>query len=381
MVVYYPHHAKLAQGGPISTSRGRVKLTRVKPRKTNGDDGDGVAPGTKRGPTLQDVADHLRLTKGTISAVLNDSPAAKVIPQRTKDLILAAAQKLNYQPNFFARTLVKKRTFTVGVVAEEIGDAYSAMIIGGIERALSQREYFFWTVAHHHDSQKLRQYLNMLAARGVEGFITVDTILTEGSLLPTVAVAGHRKVKDVINIVLDHVHAAEIALRHLFDLGHRRIACIRGQSFSADSLDRWNSIRKVAASLGISIPTECIVQLTADDPSPEQGYLLTKALLEKKPTFTALFAYNDVAAIGAIRAIREAQLRVPEDISVVGFDDIRDAAYHVPSLTTVRQPLRTMGEMAAQILVDRIEGRRNHSDKVAIEPDLVIRESTGPVQA
>jgi LacI family transcriptional regulator len=343
-------------------------------------DGDGFTLGMKRGPTLQEVADHLRLTKGTISAVLNNSPAAKAIPQRTKDLILAAARKLNYQPNFFARTLVKKRTFTVGVVAEEIGDAYSAMIIGGIERVLSQREYFFWTVAHRHDAQKLRQYLNMLEARGVEGFITVDTILTEASRLPTVAVAGHRKVDHVINIVLDHKHAAEVALQHLFNLGHRKIACIRGQSFSADSGDRWNSIRKAAARLAISVPPECTVQLTADDPSPQQGYRLTKTLLERVSNFSALFAYNDVAAIGAIRAIREAGLRVPEDISVVGFDDIRDAAYHVPSLTTVRQPLRTMGEMAAQILVDRIEGRREHSHRVAIEPELVIRESTGPVQ-
>jgi DNA-binding LacI/PurR family transcriptional regulator len=352
----------------------------VKTRKATGANRDGLTLGIKRGPTLKEVADHLRLTKGTISAVLNNSPAAKAIPQRTKDLILAAARELNYRPNFFARTLKKKRTFTVGVVAEEIGDPYGAMVIDGIESALSQREYFFWTVAHRHDAQKLRQYLSMLEARGVEGFITVDTNFAEASRLPTVAVAGHHNVKDVTNIVLDHMHAAEIALQHLYDLGHRRIACIRGQSFSADSSDRWNSIRKVAARLGINVPAELTVQQTTDDPSPQQGYRLTRCLLERAPNFTAVFAYNDVAAIGAIRAIREAGLRVPEDISVVGFDDIRDAAYHVPSLTTVRQPLRTMGEMAAQILVDRIEGRKDYPSRVAIEPELVIRESTGRAQ-
>ncbi len=330
----------------------------------------------KRGPTLRELADHLRLTKGTISAVLNDSLAAKSIPQRTKDLIFKTAKEFNYEPNFFARSLVKRRTYTVGVVAEEIGDAYGAMIIDGIESALSQREYFFWTVAHRHQSDKLRSYLNMLEARGVEGFITVDTILTEPSRLPTVAVAGHRELAEVINIVLDHQMAADLALQHLFNLGHRTIACIRGQSFSSDSSERWDSIRKAAAKLDIQVPPELTVQLTTADSSPQQGYCLTKTLLERGSNFTALFAYNDVAAIGAIRAIREAGLRVPEDISVVGFDDIRDAAYHVPSLTTVRQPLRKMGEIAAEILIDRIEGRRDHFTNVAVEPELVVREST-----
>jgi DNA-binding LacI/PurR family transcriptional regulator len=333
----------------------------------------------KRGPTLKDLANHLHLTKGTISAVLNDSDAAKAIPQRTKDLILAAARDLNYQPNFFARTLARKRTFTVGVIAEEIGDPYGAMVIDGIEAALSHREYFFWTVAHRHDARKLQEYLNTLAARGVEGFITVDTSLTEASQLPTVAVAGHRKADLVTNITLDHVKAAELALCHLLELGHRRIACIRGQSFSADSSDRWNSIRKVAARLGINIPPELTVQIATDDPSPQQGYCLTKALLQRGRNFTAIFAYNDVSAIGAIRAIREAGLRVPEDVSVIGFDDIRDAAYHVPSLTTVRQPLRKMGEIAAQILMDRIEGREDYPSEVAIQPEFVIRESTARV--
>jgi len=258
-------------------------------------------------------------------------------------------------------------------------------VIDGIESALSEREYFFWTVAHRHDSDKLRQYLNMLGSRGVEGFITVDTNLAQSAdndtsrapRLPIVAVAGHWDAEHVTNIVLDHKHAAEIALQHLFDLGHTRIACIRGQSFSADSFDRWQANRDVAAKLGINIPPELTVQLTTDDPSPEQGYCLTRDLLANHRDFTALCAYNDVSAIGAIRAIREAGLQVPEDISVIGFDDIRDAAYHVPSITTVRQPLRTMGGIAAQILIDRIERRKEYSSRIAIEPVLVIRESTG----
>src|SRR5438309_9986801 len=129
--------------------------------------------------TLQQVAERVGLSKGTVSAVLNDSPAAKAIPKGTKDRILSAAQELNYRPNFFARSLRKKRTFTIGVIAEEIGDPYGAMVISGIESFLSSRKYFFLTVVHRHNPEMLQQYTSMLLARGVEGFITVDTSATQ----------------------------------------------------------------------------------------------------------------------------------------------------------------------------------------------------------
>jgi len=326
--------------------------------------------------SLQQLAEHVGFTKGTVSAVLNDSPSAKTIPQRTKERIFAAARELNYRPNFFARTLRNKRTFTIGVITEEIGDAYGGMVIGGIEAFLSQHKYFFLTVAHRHDPHWLQQYLGILLARGVEGLITVDTSLKETLPIPAVAVAGHRRVKGVTNIVLDHAQAAHLALSHLVELGHRDIAFLRGQSFSSDSEDRWRSICDVAQKLKIDIRPALTAQLDSGEPSPQVGYRLSKGLLAQGLKFTALFAYNDTSAIGAIRAIREAGLRVPEDISVVGFDDIRDAAYHLPSLTTVRQPLRKMGEIAAQTLVERIEGRKDYPDQIAIEPSLIVREST-----
>jgi DNA-binding LacI/PurR family transcriptional regulator len=326
--------------------------------------------------TLKAVAQHLGLTPGTVSAVLNDSPSARSIPQQTKNRIRAAAKELNYRPNFFARTLRNKRTYTIGVIAEEIGDSYSSPIISGIEQYLRKRDYFFLTVVHRHDAALLSRYSQLLSERGVEGIITVDTTVQEAPMLPTVAIAGHKKLKGVTNIVLDHGHAAVLALNHLKDLHHERIAFMKGNPISSDSTDRWDAICRVAAEIGINIDPDLTMQIDTDDPTPMLGYPVTKRLLAREKPFSAIFAYNDISAIGAIRALQEQGLRVPQDISVLGFDDIPGAAFHRPSLTTVRQPLNRMGEVAAQTLLDRIEGKKEYPPEMAIEPELVVREST-----
>lgn len=326
--------------------------------------------------TLKAVAQYLGLTPGTVSAVLNDSPSARSIPQDTKNRIRAAAKELNYRPNFFARTLRNKRTYTIGVIAEEIGDSYSSPIISGIEQYLRRRDYFFLTVVHRHDPVLLNRYSQMLSERGVEGIITVDTTVQEAPMLPTVAIAGHKKMKGVTNIVLDHEHAAVLALNHLKDLHHERIAFMKGNPISSDAKDRWEAICRVAEQIGLNIDPELTVQIDTDDPTPKLGYPFAQQLLARHRPFTALFAYNDMSAIGAIRALQEQGLRVPQDISVMGFDDIPGAAFHFPSLTTVRQPLNRMGEVAAQCLLDRIEGDKEYPSEIAIEPELVVREST-----
>jgi LacI family transcriptional regulator, galactose operon repressor len=344
------------------------------------DNPDGrTGPGRKPGQkpiTLKAVADHLGLTPGTVSAVLNDAPSARSIPTDTKNRIHAAAKELNYRPNFFARTLRNKRTYTIGVIAEEIGDSYGSAIISGIEQILRKRDYFFLTVAHRHDTELLNRYSQILSERGVEGIITVDTTIPETPVLPTVSVAGHKQLKGVTNIVLDHHRAAVLAMNHLKDLRHERIAFMRGNPLSSDSKDRWDAICRVAGQLGMKIDPELIVQINTDDATPMLGYPFAKELLSRKKPFTALFAYNDISAIGAVRAIHEQGLRVPHDVSVMGFDDIPGAAFHTPSLTTVRQPLTRMGEVAAQSLLERIEGRKEYPAEIAIEPELVVREST-----
>jgi LacI family transcriptional regulator len=329
--------------------------------------------------TLKAVAAHVGLSPGTVSAVLNDAPSAKHIPKPTRERIIAAARKLDYRPNFFARSLRKQRTFTIGVIACEIGDGYSSSIIAGIEATARERDYFFVTGIHRHDPELFEKYARLLLQRGAEGIISLDFNLEHSLAVPAVAIPGHTENDGVTNIVLDHRRAAELALRHLYELGHRNIAILKGHPESADSRFRWNAVQEVAPDIGFDIDPVLVIQIDSTDSTPNLGYPYGKQLLAKNRPFTALFAYNDISAIGAIRAFQEAGKQVPRDISVVGFDDIPGAAFHSPSLTTIRQPLRRMGEIAVEILVSRIDESKEGEREIAVQPEIVVRESTGRV--
>jgi DNA-binding LacI/PurR family transcriptional regulator len=331
--------------------------------------------------TLKSVAAHVGLSAGTVSAVLNDAPSARHIPKPTRDRIIAAARKLDYRPNFFARSLRKRRTFTLGVIAYEIGDGYSSSIIAGIENYARQKDYFFVTGVHRHDRELFDRYSRLLLQRGAEGIITLDFNLAHSFPVPAVSIPGHIDNEGVTNIVLDHRRAAELALKHLVELGHKKIAILRGHPESADSRYRWNAVQEVAQDIGLPIDPALVIQIDSTDSSPSVGYPCGKRLVESKQPFTAVFAYNDISAIGAIRAFQEAGLQVPRDVSVVGFDDIPGAAFHYPSLTTVRQPLRRMGEIAVEVLIGRIEEGKEYQREIAVQPEIVVRESTGPVRS
>lgn len=332
---------------------------------------------------LKAMAAHLGLSTTTLSLVLNDSPLAKSIPQETQNRIFEAAKKFNYRPHFVARSLRAQRTHTLGVLMPELSSSYCAMVLSGVEEYLLQMGYFYITVSHRHRADLLEEYPKLLLERCVEGLIAIDTPQKHKPLLPVVSVSGHDAVEGVTNIVLNHDRAAEMALAHLMELGHRQIAVIKGQAFTSDTNVRWSAIRDAAQKLGLPIAPSLVVQLETDSPSPETGYIAAKKLLAKKKPFTALFAFNDVSAIGAIRAFHEAGWRVPEDISVIGFDDIDSAAFYHPSLTTIRQPLARMGQIAAETLLERITKGADAPCPpfVSVEPELIVRESTCPVRA
>jgi len=330
------------------------------------------------GVSLKILAEHLGLSKAAVSLVINRSPSAKSIPRHTQERIRAAARELNYRPNFMARSLRRQRSFTVGVVVPEISEGYAALVLSGIEDHLLDAGYFYLVVSHRHRKELLEEYPHLLQQRAVEGLIAVDTACAWGLDVPVVAVSGHREISGVTNIVLNHSCAAKLALEHLTKLGHSRIAFIKGQEFSSDTEARWEAVLGSAKKLGLEVSRSLTGQLEGESSSPQLGYEVTRKILGSGQAFTALFAFNDISAIGAIQALREAGRRVPEDVSVVGFDDIQSAAFQNPGLTTVRQPLRDMGVIAAETLLQRINAtaKMPYPKAITIEPEFVVRGST-----
>ena len=333
--------------------------------------------------SLKMVAEHVGLSAAAVSRVLSGSPAAKSIPQATQERILAAAQQLNYRPNLLARSLRRGRSHTVGVLVPELSEGYTTLVLAGLEQGLLQAGYFYNIISHHHRAELIEQAQTMMIERAVDGFVAIDTVLHQHLQLPTVTISCPDKHEWVTSIVLNHRRAAELAMDHLTGLGHRQIALIKGQSFSSDTEVRWQAIQDAAARAHLKINPALTAQLEGDSPSHEPGYFAAQRLLASKAPFTAIFTFNDVSAIGAIRALHEAGLRVPEDVSIVGFDDVQSAAFQNPALTTVRQPLRTMGMLAAEAIVRQIAApaEKPSSRQVMVDPELIVRESTCPPPA
>ena len=369
-----PTGGKGSSGGETGVKKGR------KPPKKAAK----VAKGGKK-VTLKDVAELVGLSPATVSVVLNRSPVADSIPRETQERVIEGARKLNYRPNYMARSLRSQRSFTVGVLLAEILGGYAGGILSGIERRLMQEGYFYLVGSHRTKDDLLSEYIELLKDRQVEGFILVATPLERPPGLPTVAIAGHKPLEGVSNVVLDHDRAAVLALEHLVALGHRRIALFKGHPDSADTEERWRANLETVDRFGIESPQDLRIQLS--DPegkvfTPEdaylEGYSVGRELLDRGVDFTALFAFNDVSAIGAMRAFLDAGLRIPEDVSVVGFDDIQSAAFQNPGLTTVRQPLFEMGELATKILLERLSKGGTGPEVLNVEPQLIVRGSTGP---
>jgi DNA-binding LacI/PurR family transcriptional regulator len=334
---------------------------------------------------LKDLADHLGLAPATVSLVLNGAAVADTVAADTRALIFAAAKKFNYRPNFFARCLRTRRSFTVGVIVPEVSEGYNVGVLKGIEDYLVQEGYFYFVASHHFQDDLVEEYSQLFLHRSVDGLIVVCSPWHHNLSCPVATISSHHSVEGVTSIVLDHHKAAELALEHLIKLGHRDIAFIKGQAFVPDTEVRWKAIVEVAAKMNLPINPKLVTQIEQYGPAaPHTGYEVTQKLLAAGERFTALFAFNDVSAMGATRALTEFCLRVPEDVSVLGFDDIQSAAYQGRALTTIRQPLVKMGLIAAQSVLRRVTQSGTKAERepqhIVVEPELIVRETTAVVR-
>ncbi|MGH9684101.1 MAG: LacI family DNA-binding transcriptional regulator [Candidatus Acidiferrales bacterium] len=342
--------------------------------------------------TLRDVAYKSGVSAATVSIVLNSAPLARYIPPTTKDRIEKAARKLGYRPKLLSRFLGAKRNHTVGVMVFDITDPYCTLILRGIENSLYQASYVQILTDVHNQRGRFERYLEMLLARPIEGlvivanwlFVDIDLLADiEKRNIPAVMIGRELRTASVSSVMVDNEAGAHLAMEHLYSLGHRKVAFIRGPKMLIDSVPRWRAVRSFARSVGLEIDPALVVDLPDSlDPNSgfEGGFRLTEELLKRKKRFTAVMAFDDMTAFGTIRALARAGLRVPEDCSVIGFDDVIPAGLSVPSLTTVRQPMEALGSAAVGIVMEGInaaaEEREYQATHRKLAPELVVREST-----
>jgi LacI family transcriptional regulator len=345
--------------------------------------------------TIRDVAKESGFSSTTVSIVLNNAPLSRYIPAVTKKRIERAAQKLGYRPNQFARSLRSKRSHTVGVMVFDMTDPFCTLILRGIENTLYQLSYLPILTDVHNEGSRFERYLEMLLDRRIEGLIVIANWLfldinlladLEKSSIPTAMIGCELKNDSMSSVIVDNEVGGQLALEHLYSLGHRKIAFIRGPKGLTDSSPRWRGIRNFVKQSGLEIDSHLVLDLPESrDPlsSFESGYKLTEDLIRQKRSFTALLAFDDMSAFGAIRALSKSGIRVPEQCSVIGFDDVATSAIYTPSLTTVRQPMEAMGASAVGIVIDGInavlEKREMGATHRKVAPELVVRESTRSV--
>jgi DNA-binding LacI/PurR family transcriptional regulator len=338
------------------------------------------APPRKR-TSLKDLAAYLDLSKTTISFILNDAPLTKNFTEETRRRVREAARKFNYRPSYFALNLNRGGSESIGVIVPEHSEGYFSVVMGGAERYLLQKNFMYFTVCHYWKPKLMLEYPKLLKTRGVEGLLLLNTDADFESTLPVVAISAHLEKDGVTNVIIDHTKAAQLAIKHLYHGGHRKIAFMKGDRHIMDTEFRWEALMAIAQQFGVRPTAERTVQIQSNSWSPQVGYEPTKRLLGATRDFTALVCFNDTAALGAIRALHEVDMLVPRDVSVIGFDDIVGAEFNVPSLTTIRQPLDAMGRKAAQILLDRIaHPDEKYPPNVLMQPKLIVRESTRKIR-
>ncbi len=342
--------------------------------------------------TMKDVAKATGFSPATVSIVLNNAPLARYIAPGTRQKIEESAKRMGYRPNAMARFLRSKRSQSIGVMMFDVTDPFCTPILRGVENALYPLGYLPILADAHNQRERFERYLEMLLERHVDGLIVVANWLfvdihvladLNKAEVPTVTIGLEIPGNRVSFAMVDNEAGGRLAIEHLYQLGHRRIAMIRGPKRLIDSAPRWRGIQKFAQSVRQEIDPSLVLQLPDvfdANASFEQGYRLTEELLQKKKKFTALLAFDDLTALGAIRALAKAGVSVPEQCSVIGFDDVAISGLSAPSLTTVRQPLETMGGAAVNMVMEAIKAAQENREWRAaahqLHPELVIRDST-----
>lgn len=343
---------------------------------------------------LSDIARACHLSVSTVSIALSEAPLSRQLAESTRKRIQATARRLGYHPDAYARSLRRRRTQTVGVLAYDMSDPFCIPVINGIDEGLQAAQYFPLLVNAQTQRKLFDKYLRMILERRAEGVIVIASwIFEETGLLadieknhvPIVIVGRDLTERRITSVLVDNRAGGAMVMRHLASLGHRHIAVIRGPGGLFDSAPRWEGIRQAATEAGIRFDSRLVFQLpNLSNPKSgfEGGRTFAKEMLDSGRKFTAVLAFDDLTALGVVRGLAEAGLRVPADCSVIGFDDILPTDVATPGITTIRQPMREMGLLATELMLQALKrGQADGAQEAGlrmVKPELVVRTSSAP---
>jgi LacI family transcriptional regulator len=328
--------------------------------------------------TIRDVAAAAGVSYQTVSRVINDRPD---VAEETRRRVWQVIEELGYQPSAIARGLASKRTYTLGLITADFSDYFFTQVIVGAEVEARKHGYFFMLCSTERNPDDEPEYLRLLTERQVDGILFarpsteqdsrhIISLLCQG--VPLVTTAYHVPGEKLTVVDVDNADGGLQATQSLIDGGRRRIGMITGPLDWKSAKDRTQGYRLALERAGISFDASLIEH---GDWSYESGYEAMRRLLEKAPRVTALFSQNDRMAIGAMQALRETGHRIPDDVAIVGYDDIPAAAYSHPPLTTIRQPMQQVGEIATRKLIELIDDPDVEREEVLLKTELVRRGS------
>ena len=338
---------------------------------------DALKPNRSR-VNIRHVAREAGVSQQTVSRVLNNRPdVAAETRQRVQEVIA----KLGYRPSALARGLSSQRTYTLGLITADFSDYFFTQVIAGAEAEARQYGYRFMLGSTERNPEDEPEYIRLLTEHHVDGILFARpstepdhrhlvSLLRDG--VPVVTTAYHIPGEALTVIDVDNIDGGQQAASCLLERGHRQLALITGPGTWKSVQDRTQGYSIALEAAGVSVAPELIAEA---DWSFRGGYQAAQKLLAAGLPFSALFAHNDQMAIGALRALREAGRRVPEDISVIGYDDIPIAEYCEPPLTTIRQPMREVGAIAARLLIQTIELLGVQQGEMLLRPELIVRKS------
>lgn len=327
--------------------------------------------------TIKDIAKKAGVAPSVVSRALNNKYGVK---NSTKELILKLAQEMNYYPNNAARSLVTRKTGTIGIMMADISEPYYSQIIKGMEYIANQTGYTLLFSNSYESIENNRVLNKMINAERVDGLVIVGSNIQEKNFsttlieqkIPFVLIERNFSDPRVNCIYVDNIQGAYLATNYLIEKGHRNIAHIAGNFYNQVTLDRIEGYKKALREAKIDYSDELVL---SGNYVCEGGYEMMKNILKYHPQCTAVFAASDSMAFGALQAIAEAGLSVPDDIAVIGFDNLEFSSLTNPPLTTVHQPRYEMGMKSLELLVELLRNQKDNGVKICLNPELVIRKS------